>query len=74
MGTVGLAYNKKNATLNSMILDKISVENDEYDPPVLLNTFLFNRRKSINYSVICETFCTVASLEYDALMSSLRLN
>ena len=72
MGTIGLAYNKRNATLNGMVLDKLVVENDEVESPILLNAFLFNRRKRINYSIVCETFCTVGTLEFDSLMSSLR--
>jgi hypothetical protein len=62
MGTVGLAYKKKNAKLNGLILDRIMVENDEVDNPVLLNAFLFNKGKRLNYSIICESFCTVGHL------------
>ena len=52
MGTIGQAYNKKNSTLNGMVIEKISIENDGEKPPVLLNIFLFNRRKKISYSII----------------------
>jgi hypothetical protein len=72
MGTVGLAYKKRNAKMNGLVLDKIVVFDDEVDEPVLLNAFLFNRRKKINYSVLCESFCTIAHLEFDTLMMLLR--
>lgn len=72
MGTVGMAYNKRGATLNGLVLDKIAVENDETGNPVLLNAFLFNKSKRYNYSLICESFCTIGKLEFETMISSLR--
>ena len=72
MGTMGMAYKKRNATLNGMVLDKFVVENDQKDRPILLNAFLFNRRKRVNYSLICETYCTVATLSFEDLTKNLK--
>lgn len=50
MGTLGLAFEKKDAaTLNGMILDHIIVNNIEEENPVLLNVFMMNRTKHLNY-------------------------
>ena len=74
MGTVGMAFRKRGATFNGMVLDRLAVESDTHGDPILLNVFLFNRRQRINYSLVCETFCTVATLDFEQLWTSLREN
>lgn len=66
-GTVGLNYQRKNATLNGLVLERLIVEDAVSASPVLLNVFLFNKAKRIRYGIVCETFCTVAQLEFDDL-------
>jgi hypothetical protein len=45
MGTVGLAYKKRGANLNGLVLDRIDVDDIGVKNPVLLNAFLFNRSR-----------------------------
>ena len=71
-GTVGLAFNKRNSKLNGLVLDKIVVNDDEVDNPVLLNSFLFNKARAINYSIICENFCTIAHMDISTVVDSLK--
>lgn len=71
-GTVGLAYHKRNATLNGLVLDKYMVEEDESGCPVLLNHSLFNKRSSINFSIVCESFCTLAHLSTEDMWKHLQ--
>ena len=73
MGTLGLAFEKKDAaTLNGMILDQIVINNIEEENPVLLNVFMMNRTKHLNYQIICQTFCNVAFIKFDRFDKCIR--
>lgn len=72
MGTVGLGFAKKGASLNGLVLDKIVIENMEEENPVLLNVFLLNRSRHLNYEIICESFCNVAFLEFSTFEECIR--
>ena len=70
MGTVGMAYYKEGAAINGIVLDSVVINDIEH--PVLLNSFLLNRSRSLNFWLICQDFCNVAFIDFNIFAQCLR--
>lgn len=72
MGTLGMGYYKEGASINGLILDQVTVKHISMNHPVLLNSFLLNKSRRLNFWLICQSFCNVTSLKIEIFIKILQ--